>query len=522
VIGLEGILVLAGVLVLVSVLASKASGRLGIPAMLIFLALGMLAGSEGPGGIEFDDAQLAQSVGIVALVLILFSGGLDTSWQSIRPVLRSGVLLATLGVALTALTVGVFAAAVSELTWRQGLLLGAVVSSTDAAAVFAVLRSRGVPLREDVRSLLELESGSNDPMAVFLTVGLVALLTGEMEGGAVLLIPAFLLQMGLGAAFGLLMSKGMVWLLNWIQLGQDGLYPVLSLALIVLTYGGTAYVGGNGFLAVYVAGVVMGNSVFIHKRSLTRFHDGLAWLGQIVMFLTLGLLAFPSEIVGVVGVGLLVSVFLILVARPVAVYLVLLFSRIDMRGRTLISLVGLRGAVPIILATFPLVADVPNANVIFDLVFFIVLTSALLQGSTIPWMARRLKVTGEPFSLPLITGAGLPGGYIAEHRVPGDSVLIGRQIAKMGLPANAHVLLVHRYDGYLVATGGMRLRRDDVLIVMGDADAHRRLGSELGLVPQGGLSSVCMPPPGSLWGGPHTEGPRLDESAGGEPDRDDD
>jgi potassium/hydrogen antiporter len=423
------------------------------------------------------------------------------------------------GVALTALIVAAFAAAVSDLTWQESLLLGAVVSSTDAAAVFAVLRSRGVPLREDVRSLLELESGSNDPMAVFLTVGFIGLITGELGGGALELVPAFFLQMGLGAALGWGFSKAMIAVMNRVQLEQDGLYPVLSLALIVLTYGVTAYVGGNGFLAVYVAGLVMGNSVFIHKRSLTRFHDGLAWLAQIVMFLTLGLLAFPSEIVAVAGIGLLVSLFLIVVARPVAVYLVLALSRMDRRGQTLVGLVGLRGAVPIILATFPLVAGVTNAGLIFDIVFFIVLTSAVLQGATIPWMARKLKVTGEPFSQPLITGAALPAGYIAEHRVPEDSVLVGRQIAKMGLPAEAHVLLVHRYDGYLVATGSMRLRRDDLLVVMGDDDAHRRLGAELGLQFETGPSAICLPP-SVPDGGAASDRAAPDEAAGD--DRSDD
>lgn len=489
---IEGLMVLAGALGLVSVLASKITGWLGVPAMLLFLAIGMLAGSEGPGGIYFDNAEVAKAIGVVALVLILYAGGLDTVWSSIRPVLRSGLVLATVGVALTAVLVGLFATLVSDLPLAEGLLLGAVVSSTDAAVVFAVLRARSLPLREDVRALLELESGSNDPMAVFLTVGFIALVTGE--SGAVWLIPGFFVEMGLGVALGFALSKGAMLVLNRTQLEQDGLYPVLSLALVVLTYGVTTLLQGNGFLAVYVAGIVMGNGVFIHKRSLTRFHDGLAWLAQIVMFLTLGLLVFPSHLVPVAGVGLLIALFLIFVARPVAVFASLASTRLSIGARTMIGMAGLRGAVPIILATFTLVADVPHDDFIFNVVFFIVITSALV-GIGLPWMARLFRVEGPPYLRPSIVADEASRGYVAEYRVPGDSTLVGRQLAKAGLPAKAQALLVGRYDGYRTATGGLRLRGEDVVVVLADDGDHDRIPAELGLERLPGTAAVCRRTP---------------------------
>jgi cell volume regulation protein A len=432
---IEGLMLLASLLALSSVLASKLSGRLGVPAMLLFLAIGIVAGSEGPGGIYFDNVGLAKAVGVVSLVLILYAGGLDTVWASIRPVLRAGLALATAGVVITAVLVGAFATLVSELSLVEAVLLGAIVASTDAAVVFSVLRVRSLPLREDVRTLLEFESGSNDPMAVFLTVGLITVITKGDSLAA--LVPEFFIQMGLGALLGYVLSRGMMFIINRIQLEQDGLYPVLSLALVVLTYGLTTLLHGSGFLAVYVAGVVMGNNVFIHKRSLTRFHDGLAWLAQIVMFLTLGLLVFPSQIVPVLGVGLLIAAFLILVARPFAVFGVLAFSHFSWGGRAMIAMGGLRGAVPIILATFPLVAGVPEADTIFNVVFLIVISSALVQGVGMPWMARLFRVEGPPYLRPSIVADEAAKGYIAEYRVPAGSPLVGRQLAKAGLPPKA-------------------------------------------------------------------------------------
>ena len=484
---LDLVLVLACALVLVSILASKASGWAGVPALLLFLGIGMLAGSEGLGGIYFDDAWVTRAVGVVALALILYSGGLDTRWASIRPVLGRGVVLATFGTLVTAGLVGLFVIWLTDLPPLQALLLGAVVCSTDAAAVFSILRARQVRLPGDVRSLLELESGSNDPMAVFLTVSLITAIT--TEGGSPLeFVASFFLQMGLGLALGYGFGRAMAWLLDRIALDHDGLYPVLSLTLVLLTFGATQYAGGSGFLAVYVAGLVMGGRAYLHKRSLARFHDGLAWLGQIAMFVTLGLLVFPSRILPVLGVAVLTAVFLTLVARPVAVYASLFRSRFSLREQTLIGWAGLRGAVPIVLATFPLVAGVSGGETLFNIVFFVVLASTLIQGTTIPAVARWLRIEGPAFeSEPAWAGEPVRRDLV-EFRVPEDSPLVGRRIAQAGLPGGADAVLLRRYDTYVVVRGSTRLRRDDVVLFLTDDPALRELEVRGELVRESALS----------------------------------
>src|SRR5574340_366630 len=333
---MEHLIWAAGLLLLAAVAASKASERLGVPALLVFLAIGMLAGSDGPGGIEFDHPHLAQFLGSVALAFILFAGGLDTRWPEVKSVLSESVLLSTAGVVLTAVLTGWFAAYLLHVPFLNALLLGAVVSCTDAAAVFSVLRSRNLDLQPRLRSLLEVESGSNDPMAVFLTIALIALLS--QPGATALDLPLlFLRQMGLGTLVGYAAGKLLSFAVNRINLEYEGLYPVLTVALVLVTYGAAAIAGGNGFLAVYLAALVMGNSDFLHKRSLVRFHDGIAWLMQIAMFLVLGLQVFPSRLPSVAVAGLAIAGFLMFAARPAAVMLLLTFSRLGWRERLLVA-----------------------------------------------------------------------------------------------------------------------------------------------------------------------------------------
>jgi len=468
---MEYILVGASVLLLLSVLASKASTRLGIPALLLFLLIGMLAGSDGPGGIYFDDPRLAQSMGVMALAFILFAGGLDTHWESVRPVVWRGVALSTLGVFLTALLVGWFARIVLDFSLLEGLLLGAVVSSTDAAAVFSVLRAKRVSLRGQLKPLLELESASNDPMAVFLTIGFIHLLTNP-TATAVDLVPKLFVQMALGAIMGYGIGKGMIFLVNRLRLESEGLYPVLTLSFVLLAYGATTSVGGNGFLAVYVAGLVTGKSDFIHKKSLMRFHDGLAWLMQIAMFLTLGLLVFPSRLVPVVGDGLLVAMFLMLLARPLSVFVSLLPIKMSFKEKAMISWVGLRGAAPIILATFPLLAGIAKADMIFNLVFFIVLTSVLLQGTSIPLFARWLGVAAplaakRQYPLEFLPTSSTKSNLV-ELQVPSNSLVVGKRILELGLPKGALVVLISRKEEFIVPSGGTSLEAGDTMLVLAD------------------------------------------------------
>ncbi len=471
---IEPILFAAALLLLFGIIVSKAATRTGIPALLLFLALGMLAGSEGVGGIYFDDAWLAQSVGVTALAFILFAGGFETNWPTIRPLLGRGISLATLGVMLTALIIGALAVLALGFSWREGLLLGAIVSSTDAAAVFSVLRARGVGLKKGLAPLIELESGSNDPMAVLLTLGLIRLLV-EPSTSLVSLLLMFVRQIVVGALLGYTISRLSVLLINRLRLDYDGLYPVLSLTLVLFTYAATSLLGGNGFLAVYLAGLVLGQHDFIHKRSLMRFHDGLAWLMQIAMFLTLGLLVFPSRLIPIMGVGLLVSAVLIFVARPISVFLSLAAARMTRAEKALVSWVGLRGAAPIILATFPLVAGLPQADNLFNVVFFVVLTSVLIQGTTIPLVARWLGVAAPSPSRPGQPLEFAPTASLSSKLVdvtlPPTSAAVGKQIVDLRLPREALVVLLRRDDEYRIPHGGTLLQAGDTLTILVDKSA---------------------------------------------------
>ncbi|MCS6872341.1 MAG: potassium/proton antiporter [Anaerolineae bacterium] len=465
----ELVLVVVAALLLLSIFASKAAGLLGVPSLLLFLLLGMLAGSEGIGGIAFDDAALAQAIGVVALALILFAGGLETDWDVVKPTLRSGLSLATLGVVVTAILVGFFAHAFLNFGLLEGLLLGAILSSTDAAAVFAVLRGRGVHLRGKLEPLLELEAGSNDPMAVFLTIALTSLVAQPQQPISLFFL-FFLQQMILGVLGGFLIGRLGLWLINRLRLEYDGLYPVLTLALAMLTYGATAALGGNGFLAVYLAALFLGNHDFIHKKSLTRFHDGMAWLMQIAMFLSLGLLVTPSQLVPMAGMGLVVALFLMLVARPLSALVALLFSRFTLRERLMVGWVGLRGAAPIILATFPLLAGLPKADTLFNLVFFAVLASVLLQGPTIVPIARWLGVEApQPRHCP-VPEMPLKDATV-EIILPPDSAAVGRQLLDVGLPHGVLVVLIGRNGQTFVPSGSTTLAaRDKLLLISAPED----------------------------------------------------
>jgi potassium/hydrogen antiporter len=466
---IEHILLISSMLILISITVSKVSDNLGVPSLLLFLSVGLMAGSEGPGGIYFNDAHFAQSVGILALIYILFDGGLDTQWREVRTAVKPASSLATLGVFITACTLGIFAAWLLNISLLTGMLLGAVVSSTDAAAVFSVLRSKKISLQGRLKPLLELESGSNDPMAVFLTIGLIQLIMIP-ETSILSILLLFFRQMLLGGALGFALGKALVVALNRLKLSYEGLYSVFVLAFAALVYGVTASVGGSGFLAVYVAGVVVGNSGFIQKRTILRFFDGLAWLCQIGMFLTLGLLVFPSKIIPVAGFGLITAFFLMFVARPISVFLSLALSDFNWREKTFISWVGLRGAVPVILATFPLLAGVPGAEIIFNVVFFIVVTSVLIQGWTLTPVAKLLKLDRAfspkrryPIEFSPLEGVDTE---LIDLIVPYNCAMIGRSIVELDLPVGSLVVLISREDDFIVPTGRTIIEESDSILVL--------------------------------------------------------
>jgi cell volume regulation protein A len=386
------ILLISSFLLLASLMASKISMKLGIPSLLVYLAIGMLAGSEGFGGIEFDNYGVAKATGIVALIFILFSGGLDTKWENIKPILLQGLSLSTIGVVITALLVGIFTSYVAHFSLVEGMLLGVIVSSTDAAAVFSILRSSNLKLNKNIRSLLELESGSNDPMSVFLTLGLIYILHNPNSVPFPNLFYMFLSQMIIGAILGIGLGKLSIIAINHLKFEYSGLYQVFTITIVLFIYSATSVLGGSGFLAIYLAGIILGNSGISNYKVSDKFHDGLAWLMQISMFLTLGLLVFPTRLIPVMNTGLVIALFLIIIARPVAVYITLAFSGLKKREKAFISWVGLRGAVPVVLAIFPLIAGINKSETIFNLVFFIVLTSSVLQGTSINLVSRYLKV----------------------------------------------------------------------------------------------------------------------------------
>lgn len=461
-------------LLLFSIFASKISDRFGVPALLLFLALGMISGSEGIGGIYFDDPDIAQTISIIALVLILFSGGLQTKWNNVKPVMVESFSLATIGVLLTALIVGLFAWQFLGLTFLEGLLLGSMMSSTDAAAVFSVLRSKGVSLKGNLKPLLELESGSNDPMAVLLTIGIIQLIN-QPQISPFSLVLLFIQQLIIGGLLGYLMGRLAAFAINHIKLGYEGLYPVMSLSFVLLTYGIASLLNGSGFLAVYFLGIVMNHVDIVHKRSLQRFHDGFAWLMQITMFLTLGLFIFPRRLLPTAGISLLIALILIFIARPLGVFLTLLPSKITLKEKSFISWVGLRGAAPIILATFPMSAGIEQSELFFNVIFFIVLTSVLIQGTTLPLVARWLKLdepeqTSTVYPIEYQSVAGMDS-KLTRMIIPADSAVINRAIVDLHLPDKFLVTLIERENQFTVPYGGTVLKANDTLLVLTDNES---------------------------------------------------
>ena len=468
---LGNILLIGSILLIISILAGKTSYRFGVPTLIFFVVIGMLAGSEGIGGIYFDDPGIARFIGYVALNFILFSGGLETRWEVIKPVFWHGLTLSTAGVLITALAVGVFVWLVTDFSFLEGLLLGSIVSSTDAAAVFSILRSKSLGLKKNLRATLELESGSNDPMAYFLTIAITGLLL-EKDHSALSLAPLFIKQMMIGVATGLIFGRLGKELVNRIKLDFEGLYPVLVIALMFFIWSFTDFIGGNGFLAIYLAAVYLGNQYLIHKKTIMQVFDGLAWLMQIIMFLTLGLLVFPSRVIPVIGLGLLVSAFLILIARPLSVYASLMPFGIKLRNMTFISWVGLRGAVPIVFATYPLLEGVEQADMIFNLVFFISLSSVLLQGTTLSVMAKWLHVAvpekAKQKTPPEIELADTIKSELTEIIVDDKCPAAGKKIVELGFPRSAIIAVIKRKGKYITPNGSTVLEPDDKLVILAE------------------------------------------------------
>ncbi|MBI1325186.1 potassium/proton antiporter [bacterium] len=470
---IDSLVLIAGVLLLLAIMSSKLSTRLGVPVLVLFLLLGMLAGSEGIAGIEFENYPLAHGIGTVALAMILFDGGLGTSIPAIRLAWKPAVLLSTLGVLITALVTGVGASLILGISWLEGLLMGSIVASTDAAAVFSVMRSGGMRLPKRLEAVLEIESASNDAMAIFLTIGCIEVLLGNVVPGPALL-GIFFSQMIVGAAVGLAGGFAGAWLVNRIDLNSAGLYPVLVSAIGLLTFGVTTHFAGSGFLAIYLAGVVIGNRPLVFQRGILLFHDAIAWLSQIVMFVVLGLLCFPSRLLNVAWLSLAVSAVLIFVARPLAVFVSTRGFRFTLKETVFMSWVGLKGAVPITLATFPLMLATPEkplqAPLLFDVVFFTVVVSAVIQGTSLTPAARWLGLEQPPEPEPPVTleinSLKHVHGEVVDYAVGEDSRAAGRLVRNLTLPEGATIAMIARGDQIVPPQGNTRILAGDHVILV--------------------------------------------------------
>lgn len=479
-ISIELFILFVSVLFFISLLATKAGARFGVPVLLLFLGIGMVFGTDGLG-VDFHNYGIAQAIGTLALCIILFSGGLDTKIQDIKPVAPQGIILATLGVLLTAFITGGFIYYLSlhffptfNLSFLESLLLASVMSSTDSASVFSILRGKGVRLKKNLRPLLELESGSNDPMAYMLTIILIQLIStagvGTPEYGKAVL--DFCLQFLIGGIAGFFLGKLAVYVINKIDLDNDSLYPILLCTFGFFIFSATYFLKGNGYLAVYIAGLVIGNSKLVHKRSSLRFFDGLAWISQMIMFLTLGLLVNPKDLAPVAVIALIIGVFMIVAGRPLSVFISLLpFPKMKFKEKAFVSWVGLRGAVPIIFAILPLAAGLEQAQLIFNIVFFITLLSLLVQGTTLTQVARWLGLakTGEDYTTfqdfdvefsedikSTMTEIALTKGILAK----------GNRLMDMPLPDQTLAVMVKRGNQYFIPKGNTELNSGDKLLVI--------------------------------------------------------
>jgi potassium/hydrogen antiporter len=465
----DSFILLLAFLFIVGVLTTRFSTRLGVPSLIFFIMVGMIMGSDVLGIVYFDNAAMTQMIGVIALVIILFEGGLQTNWKDVRPVIVPSLSLATLGVLITSGIVAIAAKWILGLDWLEAILFGAIVGSTDAAAVFAVLKGHNVSTK--LGSTLEAESGSNDPMAVFLTVAMIELITLP-DASILKLIGDFFLQMGLGLILGIIFGRIAVKALNSINLDSSGLYPVFATAFALLTYGLTAFLNGSGLLAVYVAAIIIGNAEIAYRHSIFRFSEGFAWMMQILMFVILGLLVFPTELfsLDILIQGLLISVILMLVARPVAVFISTIKMNYSQKERIFLSWAGLKGAVPIILATFPLLAGIENSHKMFNVVFFVVLTSALIQGATIPKLADKLGLNGPKKTTPMqsleLVSLGKADAEMIEYEMESDSAIVGKTLMDIPFPEGTLVNAIIR-DGKLTApTGNTAILAGDFLYIL--------------------------------------------------------
>jgi cell volume regulation protein A len=489
------LILVAGALLAAGLAAALLASRLRVPSLILFLGIGMAVGTDGTGWIEFSDYELARTVGVIALALILFEGGLTSGLIEIRPVLGSAVSLALVGTIVTAVLTGLAAAWIFDLDTLEGMLLGSIIATTDGAAIFALLR--GSTLRRKLARTLEGEAGLNDPIAILLVLGFIEWIL-DPRFGIDGMLGLFVEEIGIGLAVGALVGWAAVQILRRIRLDTGGLYPVASLTVAALAFGLADTLGGSGFLAIYLAGLVLGGARIPAKRTITTFHQGLAWVAQVALFLALGLLVFPGRLWEVALEGTLLALIVLFVARPAGAFAATALFPYSVRERLVLSWAGLRGAVPVVLATFPVIAGVPHSQEFFDIVFFAVLISTLLQGSTFEGFARRLGATTSEAALPRpLAETGVVrrlGAEVLEHPVSEDDAIVGAQISDLGLPRDALVNVIVRGDQAIPPRGSTRLHAGDRLHLLVRQETAPEVDALLDRWRHGPIGPAARPP----------------------------
>lgn len=461
------LMIICGLVLLICITSSKVLYKFGVPMLLIFIILGMLFGSDGVVGIYFDNYELTRELCSFGLVFIMFYGGFGTNWKEAKPVARESILMSTFGVIITSGLTGLFCYFVLKTSLLEGLLIGSIVGSTDAASVFSILRSQKLNLKGEIASILEVESGSNDPVAYMLTLIVLTLMN---NGGISSIVPIVIGQIIFGILIGVILSKLTVYIMRNANFEVDGFYTIFITAIAILSYALSEWVGGNGYLSVYIAGIVIGNSKIPHKRSLVHFFDGVSWIMQIMLFFVLGLLAFPSELPSVIGSSILISIFMIIIARPIATFGVLSWFKIPFKQQLFVSWVGLRGAASIVFAIYAITSGIPLENDIFHIIFFIALLSVAIQGTLIPKVARKLDLVDDTKTV-LKTFTDYQedrSTTLIEYNVDSNNTWKEKTIMEADIPEEILIVMIKRDSEIIVPKGSTLIKQGDILVLSGN------------------------------------------------------
>lgn len=461
------LMIISGLVLLICITSSKMLYKFGVPMLLIFIVLGMLFGSDGIVGIYFDNYDLTSTLCSIALVFIMFYGGFGTNWKMAKPVAKQSILMSTFGVIITSLLTGVFCYFILNTSLLEGLLIGSIVGSTDAASVFTILRSQKLNLKSEIASLLEVESGSNDPIAYMMTLSIVMIMSSGLSWS---IVPMILKQIIFGILLGAVLAKATVFIIRRANFELEGFYSIFIIAIAILAYALSEFIGGNGYLSVYIAGIILGNSKIPHKKSLVAFFDGISWIMQIMLFFMLGLLSFPSRLPQVIGVSIFISIFMIFIARPIATHVILRGFKTPIKEQILISWVGLRGAASIVFAIFAITSGVPIENDIFHIIFFIALISVSVQGTLLPKVAQKLDLVDNDTTV-LKTFNDYQeekSTMLLEYNVSKSSKWMNKTIMDAEIPDDILIVMIKRNGQVIVPKGSTEILEKDILVLSGN------------------------------------------------------